>query len=156
MSLAPPPPKHYHDGGNFLLRKRRKEFEEWKKTGAYRTWRKNQWKLQARKYRGICCLAMCAWCEKPMCKDRKTGIHIDHVMSLADGGSNDPSNLVLTHAICNMRKGRQTDYVPLWIRARMNKRDKRALLLAQRKLYKEMEADKAIQEELAQELSWIQ
>lgn len=43
----------------------------------------------------------CWWCEKAL----KGKYHIDHRIPLSRGGSNDPSNLCLTCAACNMSKG---------------------------------------------------
>lgn len=42
----------------------------------------------------------CWWCGKSL----EGGYHIDHRIPLARGGSNDPSNLVLTCAPCNLSK----------------------------------------------------
>lgn len=44
----------------------------------------------------------CAWCLKPFGK--KTP-HVDHYVPLSRGGTNDPSNLRLLHATCNLSKG---------------------------------------------------
>jgi len=44
----------------------------------------------------------CALCGKPFGPD---GYHIDHFVPLSRGGTNDPSNLKLTHPVCNLRKG---------------------------------------------------
>ncbi len=45
---------------------------------------------------------ICAICDKPFGDD---GFHIDHWKPLSKGGTNDPSNLKLTHPTCNLRKG---------------------------------------------------
>lgn len=42
----------------------------------------------------------CAYCRKSL----KDGYHIDHIVALANGGSNRPSNLQLTCEDCNHRK----------------------------------------------------
>ena len=44
----------------------------------------------------------CAICDKPFGAD---GFHIDHWKPLSRGGTNDPSNLKLTHPVCNLKKG---------------------------------------------------
>ena len=44
----------------------------------------------------------CALCGQPFGGD---GYHVDHYIALARGGTNDPSNLKLTHPVCNLRKG---------------------------------------------------
>lgn len=33
------------------------------------------------------------------------GYHVDHYVPLSKGGTNDPSNLKLTHPVCNLKKG---------------------------------------------------
>lgn len=47
--------------------------------------------------RGICQI-----CGQPV--PHGTG-HVDHITPRADGGSTEPTNLRLTHARCNLRKG---------------------------------------------------
>lgn len=47
----------------------------------------------------------CAMCLKKICKSGKNKYHVDHVMPLALGGSNWPSNLQLLCAGCNLKKG---------------------------------------------------
>jgi len=42
----------------------------------------------------------CAWCKRPC----GAAYHVDHVMPLARGGSNWPSNLCIACPTCNMRK----------------------------------------------------
>jgi hypothetical protein len=44
----------------------------------------------------------CAYCRKPLGKNVQT--HIDHIQPIARGGSNDPRNLQLLCAACNMSK----------------------------------------------------
>lgn len=44
---------------------------------------------------------ICWWCDKPI----EGKYHIDHVIPLLRGGSNNPKNLVLTHGKCNDSKG---------------------------------------------------
>ena len=44
----------------------------------------------------------CAYCRDDL---RKTKRHLDHIMPLARGGSNDPSNLQWLCATCNLSKG---------------------------------------------------
>lgn len=43
----------------------------------------------------------CALCWTPL----DANYHVDHIVPLVLGGSNWPSNLQLTHAVCNLRKG---------------------------------------------------
>lgn len=45
---------------------------------------------------------LCAICNEPFGAD---GFHIDHWKPLSRGGTNDPSNLKLTHPVCNLKKG---------------------------------------------------
>lgn len=35
-------------------------------------------------------------------------VHIDHVQPVSKGGNDDPDNLQVSHALCNMRKGNRT------------------------------------------------
>jgi predicted nucleic acid-binding Zn ribbon protein len=44
----------------------------------------------------------CHLCGK---KCRPEEIHLDHVVPLSQGGSHDPENLRVSHAVCNLRKG---------------------------------------------------
>lgn len=46
---------------------------------------------------------MCAYCDEPM----NTGIHVEHIVPLAVGGTNSPSNLCLACPDCNRRAGRK-------------------------------------------------
>jgi 5-methylcytosine-specific restriction endonuclease McrA len=43
----------------------------------------------------------CAYCAVSL----KNGYHVDHIVAIANGGSNDPRNLQLACAPCNMSKG---------------------------------------------------
>lgn len=49
----------------------------------------------------------CAYCRTRLTK----GYHVDHIHPLFKGGSNSPSNLQLTCASCNIRKGRSEPLV---------------------------------------------
>ncbi len=45
--------------------------------------------------------------------------HIDHVLPECQGGSHDPSNLVLACSLCNLSRGRWAgDGPPAWLRRR--------------------------------------
>ena len=46
---------------------------------------------------------LCAICERPITNPDTA--HIDHRVPVAAGGTNDPDNLGLTHAACNLSKG---------------------------------------------------
>jgi 5-methylcytosine-specific restriction endonuclease McrA len=54
----------------------------------------------------------CALCGLPFGDD---GYHIDHFIPLARGGTNDPSNLKLTHPACNLKKGARLPDEIEWI-----------------------------------------
>lgn len=45
---------------------------------------------------------LCAYCEDDL---RVVGSHTDHVIALANGGSNEPSNILMACPTCNVRKG---------------------------------------------------
>jgi 5-methylcytosine-specific restriction endonuclease McrA len=47
---------------------------------------------------------LCSYCAVPI----EDGYHIDHKLPIAAGGTNDPENLHLTCARCNLRKGAMT------------------------------------------------
>src|SRR5215213_3426120 len=49
---------------------------------------------------------LCAYCGVPL--PLEPVIHVDHKLPLSRGGSNDPSNLVLACAPCNLSKGAKT------------------------------------------------
>ena len=40
--------------------------------------------------------------------DEMEAIHIDHIVPVAKGGSDDLSNLQSAHALCNLKKGART------------------------------------------------
>lgn len=44
---------------------------------------------------------LCALCAKPLLKV----FHVDHIVPLSRGGTNDPNNIQLTHPRCNLSKG---------------------------------------------------
>lgn len=46
---------------------------------------------------------MCGICDQPIRPDEVA--HLDHVVALSRGGTNDPDNLRMTHAECNVKKG---------------------------------------------------
>lgn len=48
---------------------------------------------------------LCANCKKKLFKSGEKKFHVDHVVPLAKGGSNWPSNLQCLCPVCNMRKG---------------------------------------------------
>ena len=47
--------------------------------------------------------SMCALCGQPISTDDK--VHIDHIIPVRLGGTNDTSNLQVVHDICNLTKG---------------------------------------------------
>lgn len=46
---------------------------------------------------------VCGICTSPIPEDEI--LHIDHILPVSRGGTNDPENLQVAHAVCNMRKG---------------------------------------------------
>lgn len=44
----------------------------------------------------------CAICQRSLDSD---GYHIDHIIPISRGGTNDPINIQLTHPVCNLKKG---------------------------------------------------
>jgi 5-methylcytosine-specific restriction endonuclease McrA len=124
----------------------RVKFERWKATPDCAAWRLEQERIQ----RG-----RCAWCKyKLFLPGRK--VHIDHVDPLYLGGSNDPSNLVLSCARCNMRKFVDGRYVvPDWIKeskAGLEKiRARKNLIADQKRQAIELLDDVMLEDEL----SWL-
>lgn len=52
--------------------------------------------------------SQCGRCAEPSCRSSlKKGYHVDHVMPLALGGSNNAGNIQLLCPACNIRKGRR-------------------------------------------------
>ncbi len=45
----------------------------------------------------------CPECRKTMRYGE--AFHVDHIVPVVHGGTNDPSNLRITHAQCNLRRG---------------------------------------------------
>lgn len=130
---------------NFAYAKaRRKEFEALKRTPEFKRWKQRQYKVQRGK---------CAWCIRRMPPTFQK-VHTDHALALFQGGSNKYSNLVLSHAYCNMKKWIRIDGVPQWIVNAHAKADRREALGLmrdeQRRLAKELK-----QEAIAEELLWI-
>ena len=54
---------------------------------------------------------LCGICNGPLPPNMKA-IHRDHIVPLAAGGSDDPSNLQAVHAACNLAKGAKHDGEP--------------------------------------------
>lgn len=53
----------------------------------------------------------CQYCGKELIEDKVFDWHVDHVVSVKNGGNNDYSNLMLACAPCNSRKsGYDIDY----------------------------------------------
>ncbi len=46
---------------------------------------------------------VCALCGRPILAEDP--VHIDHILPVRQGGSNDPANLQVVHAHCNLTKG---------------------------------------------------
>lgn len=51
---------------------------------------------------------ICGICGKPI--ETITDMHVDHIITLKDGGTSDESNLQLAHAACNQAKGGDSNY----------------------------------------------
>jgi hypothetical protein len=47
------------------------------------------------------CKGICGICKRPVPADR---FHVDHIVALATGGTNDIANLQVAHGICNITK----------------------------------------------------
>lgn len=47
----------------------------------------------------------CGVCKQPLQRDTDA-YHIDHIVALASGGAHVTANLQVTHAVCNLRKGK--------------------------------------------------
>lgn len=51
---------------------------------------------------------ICGICGKPI--EAITDMHVDHIVTLKDGGTSDENNLQLAHAACNQAKGGDSNY----------------------------------------------
>lgn len=51
---------------------------------------------------------ICGICGKPI--ETITDMHVDHIITLKDGGTSDENNLQLAHAACNQAKGGDSNY----------------------------------------------
>lgn len=91
---------------------KRIEFAKFKKSKRFPYWLKSQYKLQD---------GLCAWCLDPISPTMRD-VHIDHALALYHGGTNKTSNLVLSHAKCNMSKWIRVDETPLWIQNKIEKK----------------------------------
>lgn len=77
-------------------KERREEFSHFKYSSNFREWRKEQYECQDHK---------CAWCKKWVL-EKSEFTHVDHIMPLFNGGTNDFSNMVISCSTCNeYRKG---------------------------------------------------
>ena len=54
---------------------------------------------------GIC--GICSHPLPPFTTGRKNQFHVDHIVPISKGGSNDLSNLQAAHEYCNLRKGQR-------------------------------------------------
>lgn len=119
--------KRTHDDGNNadlqLNIDRRKEFIKLKTTNEFKKWKRRQMNIQ---------MGLCAWCEKQLSPSFKS-VHIDHVMPLYYGGTNNYNNLVLAHKKCNLKKWVIPESVPMWIQNRKSKYARIKQLKAMRK-----------------------
>lgn len=122
----------------------RARFNKLKSTPEFKAWRKKQWFIQFGK---------CAWCKKKMNKDQ-SDVHVDHILPIYHNGSNNYSNLCLSHASCNIKKWITPGSTPLWVRNRLIKTERSNLRNQQRRQFKEL-VDIENQEQIAQQLSWI-
>jgi hypothetical protein len=73
---------------------RRKAYAAWRFTEAGREWVE----ILRRKQSNLCFI-----CLLPL----GLAVHIDHILPVFEGGTNNAKNLSLTHARCNMSKGAQ-------------------------------------------------
>lgn len=81
-----------------------------------------------------------------------TRVHVDHCLPLYHEGINNKDNIVLSHADCNIKKWIRVDGMPQWIKNNMINHRRKKMIREQHRIY----ADLSAQEEIAQELSWIQ
>lgn len=61
-------------------------------------------------------MLLCHLCEEPI--GPRDEVHEDHIVPRSRGGTDDPSNLRLAHAICNLVKGNRVDLTVEQIRER--------------------------------------
>lgn len=75
-------------------KKRREEFNLLKHSTEFKIWRKEQYNCQNHQ---------CAWC-KEWILEKSEFTHVDHILPLFHGGTNDFSNMVLSCSTCNKRR----------------------------------------------------
>lgn len=127
-------------GRRFYARKKRVEFEKFKRTKEFQSWRRIQ--LRAQK-------EQCAYCRVKLTKSNIV-THVDHVSPLYHEGTNVIDNLVLTCRRCNLRKYTSNRYVyPEWIKDNKRKHRIKKMRKEQRKLMNNI-----IKEEMEQQLAY--
>jgi 5-methylcytosine-specific restriction endonuclease McrA len=138
--------RSYGNNANLAYaRAARKRFNKLKQTKDFAAWRVRQYGDQQGK---------CAWCVQPISRSGHK-VHVDHALPLIQGGSNRYSNLVLSHARCNIKKWIRIDAAPQWILNNQAKRERQQMLDQQQAIYDGLLAD-AWQERLAYWLkTWV-
>lgn len=131
-------------------KKKRRTFEQLKRSNGFKHWKIQQLKIQEGK---------CAYC-RILLNSSNIVTHIDHVQPLYYEGKNDFNNLVLSCRRCNLRKWiSDKRVVPQWIRHNeASFKEKQRLHIARQKQHRQMKEilEIEVQEQIAQELSWIE
>lgn len=125
-------------------RKRRSEFENLKRTKAFKKWRKEQYSVQTGK---------CAYCRIPLhYKDIVT--HVDHIQPLRFDGTNAFTNLLLSCRRCNTKKYIATNRAtPDWVRVRKEVGEKNKKLAGIRKAQAN-QMKQIMEREFQDQLAW--
>lgn len=133
-------------GRKLYAHKRRIEFEKFKKTDEFKSWRRIQMLAQKKR---------CAYCRVRL---ERYGIiiHVDHVNPLYYGGKNNIENLVISCSRCNMKKWINDRYVyPEWITENKVKHRRRNIIENQKRLMRDLVNRELDEQALSGELSWL-
>lgn len=130
----------------YNARLKRTEFEKFKRTKQFKSWKNIQ--IRAQRYK-------CAYCKARLDKGNIV-VHVDHVDPLYFEGKNDITNLVLACRRCNMKKwiNNRITY-PQWIIDNKHNHRVKEIKSQQRRQMRQL-VDQELDEQLLNgELSWL-